>query len=145
MPRRRWERRFRKYIGRSFLDGILTLFQEFVRKSRAIHSRQWKCRRRIRLLSNEEESGDDRARTDNRMCAKHDFYQLKYIPECVQEWNRTTSSGFSNLRSNHVSYSDAGKTGLEPATSGVTDQYSNQLSYIPKLGDNGVEPLTSSV
>ncbi len=27
----------------------------------------------------------------------------------------------------------AGMTGLEPATSGVTGQHSNQLSYIPAL------------
>jgi hypothetical protein len=27
----------------------------------------------------------------------------------------------------------AGKTGFEPATSGVTDQHSNQLSYFPLL------------
>ena len=27
----------------------------------------------------------------------------------------------------------AGQTGLEPATSGVTDRHSNQLSYCPPL------------
>ena len=31
-----------------------------------------------------------------------------------------------------VGNSQAGLTGLEPATSGVTDRHSNQLSYSPK-------------
>ena len=41
----------------------------------------------------------------------------------------------------------AGVTGLEPATSGVTGQRSNQLSYTPlyMVGGNGLEPLTLSV
>ena len=34
----------------------------------------------------------------------------------------------------------AGTTGLEPATSGVTGQRSNQLNYVPGLGwdENGI-------
>jgi hypothetical protein len=45
----------------------------------------------------------------------------------------------------------AGMTGLEPATSGVTGQHSNQLSHIPTakikimVGGDGIEPPTSSV
>ena len=34
-------------------------------------------------------------------------------------------------------------TGLEPATSGVTGQCSNQLRYIPMVGVGGIEPPTS--
>ena len=38
----------------------------------------------------------------------------------------------------------ARRTGLEPATLGVTGRYSNQLSYHRKVvGDDGVEPPTS--
>ena len=36
----------------------------------------------------------------------------------------------------------AGTTGLEPATSAVTGQRSNQLSYVPKLLVNNLEFVT---
>ena len=37
----------------------------------------------------------------------------------------------------------AERTGLEPATPGVTGRYSNQLNYRSALvGVNGIEPLT---
>ncbi len=42
----------------------------------------------------------------------------------------------------------AGTTGLEPATSAVTGQRSNQLSYVPESGQLGrmpPEPMISSV
>jgi hypothetical protein len=41
-----------------------------------------------------------------------------------------------------------GRTGLEPATSGVTGQHSNQLNYRPwaeQAGWTGLEPATSGV
>ena len=43
-------------------------------------------------------------------------------------------------------YNVARRTGLEPATLGVTGRYSNQLSYhrvFKMVGDGGVEPPTS--
>ena len=40
----------------------------------------------------------------------------------------------------------ADRTGLEPATSGVTGQRSNQLNYDPQnMGATGFEPVTSSL
>jgi hypothetical protein len=44
----------------------------------------------------------------------------------------------------------AGTTGLEPATSAVTGQRSNQLNYVPRVGQNlvgghGFEPRTFPV
>ncbi len=36
----------------------------------------------------------------------------------------------------------AERTGLEPATPGVTGQYSNQLNYRSVVGVAGVEPAT---
>jgi hypothetical protein len=44
----------------------------------------------------------------------------------------------------------AGTTGLEPATSAVTGQRSNQLNYVPRVGRNlvgghGFEPRTFPV
>ncbi len=40
-------------------------------------------------------------------------------------------------------YLMAERTGLEPATTGVTGRYSNQLNYRSKMvGATGVEPVT---
>ena len=40
--------------------------------------------------------------------------------------------------------SNAGQTGLEPATSGVTDRHSNQLSYYP-LDVGNIAPVSLAV
>ena len=60
-----------------------------------------------------------------------------------------TLVGFSEIRANPLE-GMAGTTGLEPATSAVTGQRSNQLNYVPAegwcarmVGSAGLEPATS--
>ena len=52
-----------------------------------------------------------------------------YMNDCVKDKSINYSDFMFNF--NYL-FLLAGVTGLEPATSGVTDQHSNQLSYTPK-------------
>ena len=80
-------------------------------------------------------SGAGWSRTRDLMSAIHALSQLSYGPS-------------------KLCHGTTGLTGLEPATSGVTDRHSNQLSYSPRrdntvqalrMGPTGLEPVTSTM
>ena len=50
----------------------------------------------------------------------------------IDGFTRTSASSLERM---------AGTTGLEPATSAVTGQRSNQLNYVPRVGQNRLETL----
>jgi hypothetical protein len=73
-------------------------------------------------------SGAEGSRTPDLLNAIQALSQLSYSPG---------SAGSGSRRSRHdpncqTAWCSAGLTGLEPATSGVTDRHSNRLSYSPR-------------
>jgi hypothetical protein len=69
-----------------------------------------------------------------------DRTMIFYMNDCVKDKSINCSDFMFNFL-----FLLAGVTGLEPATSGVTDQHSNQLSYTPKSNMFSMEDKDSKV
>jgi hypothetical protein len=85
-------------------------------------------------------SGAEGNRTPDLLNAIQALSQLSYSPG-RPDLARPARQARPELSNNH---SSAGLTGLEPATSGVTDRHSNQLSYSPFGARGAVRPSSQS-
>ena len=79
---------------------------------------------------NTDQSGDDRARTDNPRLAKPVLSQLSYVPEKPRA--KSPEPRIWTLDAGHLTLdSKVGVPGFEPGTSALSELRSNQLSYTP--------------
>ena len=78
-----------------------------------------------------EAGGGDRTRTDNPLVANQVLYQLSYAPEAPLGDAGAPSAGHSPRDDWTAQPRMVGLAGLEPATSRLSGERSNQLSYRP--------------
>ena len=81
-------------------------------------------------------SGAGGSRTRDLMSAIHALSQLSYGPQagiCLQSSAAPFCGAAAKRTELRPRVRGTGLTGLEPATSGVTDRHSNQLSYSPQI------------
>ena len=90
------------------------------------------------FLGNPRTNGAEGNRTPDLLNAIQALSQLSYGPNRTDDLKvRKTSGPYFKKRR-------AGLTGLEPATSGVTDRHSNQLSYNPRYCNFKTYALTGN-